>query len=142
MKHHRTNVDLEFDNPAGIFYSLLHDLFFKFSSHRKFYCVVRIQYFKPLHQLVFIYFFFEIWQLDGKMWCIEKWNVAKMVTYFSSYMRLKLGADITNYAEYIINDCKKLVSAFWIIRTNQSNTHWSNYHTCINFFCLFCKPLV
>lgn len=47
------------------------------------------------------YFIFENWQRDGKIWYIGKWNAAKMVIYFSNYMRQKLGVDILNYAEYI-----------------------------------------
>lgn len=41
MKHHRKNVDLEFENPAAIFNHFCMILFL-FRSHERFYCVTRI----------------------------------------------------------------------------------------------------
>lgn len=61
MKHHRKNVDAEFQNPAAIFYSLLHELFL-FKSQKRLCCVTRRQYVKPLHQLdsFFLVFFWKL----------------------------------------------------------------------------------
>lgn len=45
---------LNFKILHPVFYSLLHDFFFR--SHKRFYCVTRRYYLKPLHQLDFVFF--------------------------------------------------------------------------------------